>query len=162
MKKILTYLAIFIAGLIGLMALFPEQSTKLGISAERSISGLEYKTVVVGDETWHYLEGGPNDAEVVLLLHGFGGDKDNWTRFSKLLTDGYRVVAPDLPGFGESAGTVEMSAKECKQWVGDLLTALEIEQPVVVSPSMSGRVVLPWLIAESVRLPVSFTPCARM
>jgi pimeloyl-ACP methyl ester carboxylesterase len=37
-----------------------------------------------------------------LLLHGFGANKDNWTRFSKHLTPHYRVIAPDLPGFGES------------------------------------------------------------
>ena len=38
-----------------------------------------------------------------VLLHGFGGDKDNWTRFSRTLVQDYRVIAPDLPGFGDSA-----------------------------------------------------------
>ena len=103
MKKLLMYLVILVASLIGLMALFPEETAKLGMNAARSGSGLSYKTIVIGDETWHYLEGGRKDAEVVLLLHGFGGDKDNWTRFSKSLTGSYRVIAPDLPGFGESA-----------------------------------------------------------
>ncbi len=103
MKKLLTYLVILVAGLVGLMAVFPEETAKLAVNAERSRSGLDHKTVVIGDDTWHYLEGGPEDAEAVLLLHGFGGDKDNWTRFSKSLTGKYRVIAPDLPGFGESA-----------------------------------------------------------
>ena len=141
MKKILTYLAIFIAGLIGLMALFPEQSTKLGISAERAISGLEYKTVVVGDETWHYLEGGPNDAEVVLLLHGFGGDKDNWTRFSKSLTDGYRVIAPDLPGFGESARHADWdySLPPQRGRLEGFVQALGLDQFHLAGHSMGGH-----------------------
>lgn len=103
MKKLVTYLAALVAALIGLMAIFPEETTRLGIRAERFASGLAYKTVLIGDETWHYLEGGPKDADVVLLLHGFGGDKDNWTRFSRSLTDSYRVISPDLPGFGQSA-----------------------------------------------------------
>ncbi len=37
------------------------------------------------------------------MLHGFGADKDNWTRFSRTLVEDYRVIAPDLPGFGDSA-----------------------------------------------------------
>lgn len=47
-----------------------------------------------------YLEGGKG--EPVLLLHGFGGDKSNWTPFSRYLTTAYHVIALDLPGFGES------------------------------------------------------------
>jgi abhydrolase domain-containing protein 6 len=140
-KKLLTYLVILVAGLIGLMALFPEQSAKLGMNAERSVSGLGYKTVVIGDETWHYLEGGPKDAEVVLLLHGFGGDKDNWTRFSKSLTGGYRVIAPDLPGFGESTRHPDWdySLPPQRSRVNGFVQALGLEQFHVVGHSMGGH-----------------------
>ncbi len=102
-KKTLSYLVGVVAVLLGLMALFPEDTATLVVNLERSASDLEHKTIVIGKETWHYLEGGPDDAEVLLLIHGFGGDKDNWTRFARSLTDNYRVIAPDLPGFGESA-----------------------------------------------------------
>jgi len=102
-KKALFYLLSIIAALFGLMALFPEDTATLAVNLERSASDLDHKTIVIGDETWHYLEGGPADAEVLLLVHGFGGDKDNWTRFARSLTENYRVIAPDLPGFGESA-----------------------------------------------------------
>ncbi len=141
MKKLSIYLVILVVGLIGLMALFPEQSAKLGISAERSMSGLEYKTVVIGDETWHYLEGGPKDAEVVLLLHGFGGDKDNWTRFSKYLTGSYRVIAPDLPGFGESTRHPEWdySLPLQRNRVSGFVQAIGIDQFHVVGNSMGGH-----------------------
>jgi pimeloyl-ACP methyl ester carboxylesterase len=47
-----------------------------------------------------YLEGG--EGETILLFHGFGGDKEHWTRFSRYLTDKYRVIAPDSPPAGES------------------------------------------------------------
>ena len=82
----------FLAGLAGLMALFPEKAAEIAIGAERSRSGLGHKTVVIGDESWHYLDGGPEDAQTILLLHGFGGDKDNWTRFSRHLTEQYRLI----------------------------------------------------------------------
>jgi pimeloyl-ACP methyl ester carboxylesterase len=141
MKKLLIYLVTPVVGLIGLMALFPEQSAKLGMNAERFVSGLEYKTVVLGDETWHYLEGGPKDSEVVLLLHGFGGDKDNWTRFSNSLTGGYRVIAPDLPGFGESARHPDWdySLPPQRNRVNGFVQALGLEQFHLIGHSMGGH-----------------------
>ena len=141
MKRILMYLVILAAGLIGLMALFPEQTANLGIRAERSASGLEYQTVVVGDETWHYLEGGPHDADVVLLLHGFGGDKDNWTRFSRSLTDDFRVIAPDLPGFGESTRHPDWnySLPPQSDRVHGFARALGLERFHIAGNSMGGH-----------------------
>jgi len=68
---------------------------------ERGLAGLSKKSIQVDHYEIVYVEGGKG--ETVLLLHGFGGDKDNWTRFSKYLTKRYHVIVPDLPGFGESS-----------------------------------------------------------
>ncbi len=51
----------------------------------------------------HYVDEGPADGEVVLLLHG----EPSWsylyrTMIPPLVEAGYRVIAPDLPGFGRS------------------------------------------------------------
>ncbi|NGN98847.1 alpha/beta fold hydrolase [Grimontia sp. S25] len=78
----------------------PEKLFELGISAERRISGLTLKTSNIEEGEIAYLEGGSGTP--LLLLHGFGADKDNWVRMAKHLTGKYRVIAPDLPGFGES------------------------------------------------------------
>ena len=51
-------------------------------------------------ETYVYLDGGTGPT--LLLLHGFGATKDNFTRVAALLTGTYRVVVPDHLGFGES------------------------------------------------------------
>ena len=37
------------------------------------------------------------------LLHGFGADKDHFARVAHWLTPHYRVIVPDLIGFGESS-----------------------------------------------------------
>jgi pimeloyl-ACP methyl ester carboxylesterase len=58
------------------------------------------KEVQVDDHRIVYLEGGKG--ETVVLLHGFGGNKDHWTAFAKYLK-GYHLVIPDVPGFGESS-----------------------------------------------------------
>lgn len=69
---------------------------------ERRVFGLDEKQAVIGDLEINYYEGGPADGPVVVLLHGFTADRNNWPRFSRALTEEYRVIAPDLAGHGKS------------------------------------------------------------
>jgi pimeloyl-ACP methyl ester carboxylesterase len=62
-----------------------------------------HKTVRVGDLDIFYREAGSNDAPAILLLHGFPTSSQMFRNLIPLLADGYRVVAPDYPGFGHSA-----------------------------------------------------------
>ncbi|MGH6910789.1 MAG: alpha/beta fold hydrolase [Phenylobacterium sp.] len=50
-----------------------------------------------------YREAGPADGPVVLLLHGFPTSSHMFRRLIPQLADRYRVIAPDYPGFGQSA-----------------------------------------------------------
>lgn len=52
-----------------------------------------------GDTVWPYLEGGTGTH--VVLLHGFGADKDRLGALGPLLRRSYHVVIPDVPGFGD-------------------------------------------------------------
>jgi abhydrolase domain-containing protein 6 len=70
------------------------------VAANRGLAGLAPRHVWVGAHEVHYLEGGTGVP--VVLLHGLFADKDHWTGFSAALTPHHRVVAPDLPGFGDS------------------------------------------------------------
>ena len=47
-----------------------------------------------------YREAGPSDAPVMLLLHGFPTSSFQYRELIPRLADRYRVIAPDLPGFG--------------------------------------------------------------
>src|ERR1700710_1777563 len=68
---------------------------------ERSRAGLVRKEIALADGTrMVYLEGG--SGAPLVLVHGFGADKDNFTRVARYLTPHYRVIVPDLVGFGES------------------------------------------------------------
>jgi pimeloyl-ACP methyl ester carboxylesterase len=86
---------------VGIRKIISSLLFALARSVERGSAGLREKSIQIDHYKIVYVEGGKG--ETVLLLHGFGGDKDNWTRFSKYLTKKYHVVAPDLPGFGESS-----------------------------------------------------------
>jgi len=50
--------------------------------------------------TVFYREAGPADAPVVLLLHGFPASSFQYRELIPRLADRYRIIAPDLPGFG--------------------------------------------------------------
>ncbi|WP_396587513.1 alpha/beta fold hydrolase [Bermanella sp. R86510] len=90
---------------IGLSACASIENTlfDFAIGVERSFAGFEEKSIELEEHKWVYLEANANQGkQTVLLLHGFATEKDNWTRMAKSLDD-YHVVAPDLPGHGESS-----------------------------------------------------------
>jgi len=126
--------------LFSLYFIFPGILYKTIIKRERSKAGLVQKSIDVGEWHMEYLEGGQGD--VLILLHGFGGDKDNWTRMARFLTPYFRVIAPDLPGFGESSRhfkavyTYAAQVDRLHQFMG----ALGIGQFHLAGNSMGGAI----------------------
>lgn len=64
------------------------------------MSDIHYKTQTVGDVDVFYREAGPAEAPAILLLHGFPTSSHMFADLIPALADRYRVIAPDLPGFG--------------------------------------------------------------
>ncbi len=108
-KAIKLVLGLGVAALLAATAfvvLAPEAALRAFIAVERQRAGLVRKQVELpGGGQMVYLEGG--QGEPLLLLHGFGADKDNFTRVARFLTPHYRVIVPDQLGFGESAHPVQ-------------------------------------------------------
>jgi pimeloyl-ACP methyl ester carboxylesterase len=63
---------------------------------------VHYRNQAVGDVDVFYREAGPADAPVILLLHGFPTSGHMFRDLIPLLSDRYRVIAPDLPGYGQT------------------------------------------------------------
>jgi pimeloyl-ACP methyl ester carboxylesterase len=63
---------------------------------------VHYKTQTVGDVEVFYRDAGPEDAPVILLLHGYPTSSHMFRDLIPLLQDRFRLVAPDLPGFGQT------------------------------------------------------------
>jgi abhydrolase domain-containing protein 6 len=98
----------------------------------------------VGAHDWPYLEGGPRGATPLVLVHGFGGDKDNWVMLAPHLTDRYHVIVPDLLGFGDNARD-EAAAYDVKAQTARLiefLDAMGIGQCHLAGNSMGGWIAL--------------------
>jgi pimeloyl-ACP methyl ester carboxylesterase len=65
-------------------------------------SSITHRSASIGGLTVFYREAGPADAPVVVLLHGFPSSSHMFRNLIPALADRYRVIAPDLPGFGLS------------------------------------------------------------
>lgn len=83
---------------------------------------------------------------VALLLHGWGSDHKTFTPLLPALA-GYRVVAPDLPGFGGSQPPPEAwSVRDYAEFTSSLLKKLKItEVDLLIGHSFGGRISLEML-----------------
>ena len=62
-----------------------------------------HKTVQIDGLDIFYREAGPKDAPTILLLHGFPTSSHMFRNLIPALSDRYRLVAPDYPGYGNSS-----------------------------------------------------------
>jgi pimeloyl-ACP methyl ester carboxylesterase len=140
-KAVLALIIICILAGIGFLYLAPEKATKLAIDFERKRSGLTLKEITLpGELHYVYLEGG--QGEPLVLLHGFGADKDNFTRVARFLTPHYRVIIPDHIGFGESSHPQDAnySAGVQATRIRTLAKALGITKLHIGGNSMGGHI----------------------
>lgn len=80
----------------------PSAQAQTAAPAGPTAAPVRYKTQRVDDLEVYYREAGPEGAPVILLLHGFPSSSHMFRDLIPALSDRYRVIAPDLPGFGET------------------------------------------------------------
>ena len=76
--------------------------TSAATSTKREFT-IHYKTTRIDDLDIFYRDAGPQDAHVILLLHGFPTSSNMFRNLIPRLANSFRVVAPDYPGFGQSS-----------------------------------------------------------
>ncbi len=111
---------------------------------EQSSAGLEKKSVTLDFGEIVYLENNVKSDVTLVLVHGFGGSKDNWSRMVKHLDDTYHVIVPDLPGHGESVSKLDLgyTTTEQAKRLGAFLKAKNIQNFHLVGHSMGGAIAL--------------------
>lgn len=132
-----------VASLLVFVQLAPKTAFHLATNLERSLSNLETKRIELPSGLEYvYLEGGSGPA--LMLLHGFGADKDNFTRVARLLTPHYRVIVPDHIGFGESSHPMSVAYDSVSQArrLRELAQALGVGEVHLGGSSMGGHIAL--------------------
>jgi len=142
MKKLIPALFVLLAVAAGtLVYLSPAAQLTVYQGVEQWRAGLHERSVSAGDLRLSYYEGGPQGAETVLLVHGFGADKSTWLWFARALTERYHVVAVDLPGFGASDrphGSYDVGTQT--ERLAAFVDALGIRRLHLAGHSMGGHI----------------------
>lgn len=100
--------------------------------------------IEVGGVRIHYIDQGANDAETVLMMHG----EPTWSYlYRKMIPPvaaaGYRVIAPDLVGFGKSDKPSEQgdySYQNHVDWMAGLITGLDLKNITLVCQDWGGLI----------------------
>jgi 2-hydroxy-6-oxonona-2,4-dienedioate hydrolase len=88
-----------------------------------------------------YLEDGPPDGKILILLHGLGASAERWSRVIPTLSTDYRVIAPDIIGFGYSdKPAVEYTMDFFIEFLRSFLDNLGISKASIIGSSLGGHI----------------------
>ena len=117
--------------------------------------------VTAGGIRTPYLEAGAPDAPAIVALHGLGATNASLLPTIWELATDYRVIAPDLPGHGDSDKPLApYDSRWFGRWVTTFCNALQLDEFVLLGNSLGGRIALEGglQMADRVRGLVLFTP----
>lgn len=120
-----------------------------------SESGIFLELELYGEKlNIHYIDEGAGDA--ILLLHGWGARGETYRCIIDMLTPYFRVIAPDMPGFGASAEpSFAYDSEHYAGFVNAFLQKLGIESASLIGHSHGGRTALFFAADEkrTIRIP---------
>ncbi len=124
----------------------------VGFLAGTAGEGLRLRTFETSAGAMSAAEAG--SGPVVLAIHGLGGSKASFLPTIGALADAYRVIAVDLPGFGDSAKPVRAAydAPYFAGVMGEVLDAAGVDSAYVVGNSMGGRIGIEMALTMSPRV----------
>jgi pimeloyl-ACP methyl ester carboxylesterase len=96
--------------------------------------------ILIGNLKVNYKVAGEGPA--ILILHGWGGSSDSWVEVQKILSQkGYKVVVPDLPGFGKSVTPPSSwGLEDYMKFVSEFVGKLGLERFFLLGHSFGGRI----------------------
>ena len=127
---------------IGLGVVWPQLALDAEYARLRYLADATTRSIEIHDHRITYLESGPTDGTPVVLLHGFTGMKENWLVLMPLFASTRHVIAPDLPGWGDSTRLVDADYGYAAQAdrVADFIARMGDGPVDVVGHSMGGGI----------------------
>ncbi|MFC5995185.1 alpha/beta fold hydrolase [Pseudonocardia hispaniensis] len=96
------------------------------------LPGVRSATVDTDRLRMHYIEAGPTDATPIVMIHGNLSTGRFYEHLFLDLPDGYRIIAPDMRGFGDTEPLPIDATRGLADWaedIGALLAALGVDRP---------------------------------
>jgi pimeloyl-ACP methyl ester carboxylesterase len=93
----------------------------------------------------HVLFSGSDDGNPVLFIHGNASSSTYWEEIMLKLPGGFRGIAPDLRGYGDTEDKLIDATRGMSDWIDDLLAlldALKVDKVHAIGHSMGGTIVL--------------------
>lgn len=102
---------------------------------------MEEKHVIVNGYKIRYIEEG-SQKNIVVLLHGLGGIADRWLPVFPFLSKKYRIIAPDIIGYGKSdKPQVDYTLEFFTKFTLDFLDTLSLGKIFMIGTSLGGQIV---------------------
>ncbi|MGE5641985.1 MAG: alpha/beta fold hydrolase, partial [Byssovorax cruenta] len=111
------------------------------MSTVPTLPGITSRMIDTDRLRMHVLFSGPDDGTPVLFLHGNASSATYWEEIMLKLPQGFRGIAPDLRGYGDTQDKLIDATRGMGDWLDDLtslLDELKIDQTHVVGHSMGG------------------------
>lgn len=103
---------------------------------------MRQQTIVIRGAEASYRDEG--EGEPVLYLHGFPSSSYLWRHVMEEVSEGYRTLAPDYPGFGDSALNGPHTWQAFVEWTDELVDQLEIAPVHLGVHDWGGLIGLAW------------------
>jgi pimeloyl-ACP methyl ester carboxylesterase len=139
--RFLLFLLLLVLLAVALLWWRPQLALEAEFARQRWLADAVEREVEVGNTRWRYLETGAG--EPLLLVHGFTGSKENWLPVMGELGGQFRVIAPDLPGWGESQrlADADYGFRAQAERLAEFIARVAPGQPVrLVGHSMGGGI----------------------
>ena len=152
---ILLILAFACIGILTWWFGFPASVYRLVFGAARRLMGFREKVVNAGGVDVPYLDNG-GGGETLLLVHGYMADRFNFLFLSRFLHRKYRIIMPDLPGFGDSGKPLDntYSLGFFAETMQAVLAHAGVEKAHLAGNSLGGAVIIV-LAARRPEIPLS-------
>jgi triacylglycerol lipase len=149
----LLVLAALAAVVVALDRVLPGPMSRLALGIQHAIARVGTRTAAIPGFEISHLDGG--SGEPLVLVHGIGADKDNFAPIAPFLRGIGRIIALDLPGFGESSkpADADYSVEAQAERLGQFLDALHLPRVHFGGSSLGGAIVLAfaWKYPERVQ-----------
>ncbi len=140
--KALKIIALAFISLILLAALYFWTPDKSKAELEKTYGSSNNAYITALGVNLHYQDTGPSkNAIPILFLHGFGASLQTWDTWAQALSDDYRIISVDLPGFGltgEDPSGIYTDQRSVEV-LEAFLKELQISKVVLVGNSMGGK-----------------------